>query len=217
MTEVTLLVVNSMSVSTGRKHAARIFRRGLDLQPDVVLATECSDFRASEVDAEGLYTWHQPGRLGEQVSGCAIGVRKDFGTLCEADARMGSFATSEGRQMTGHGIGDRLILRGRVRTAPNTGGLSFRVAAGHAPPARAPKARAEFMRNFARTRARFKGGDLNLPQRLAARALGRRVVGSGVLWLAMPRHGWRLNVARAVELGGDHRGVLVTVRKKEKR
>jgi hypothetical protein len=216
VTEVTLLVINAMSVSTGNKHAARIFRRGLDLEPDIVLASECADFRACEVDADELYAWHQPGHLGDQVSGCAIGVRKGFGALTKPDARVGSFATPEGHEVTGRGIGTRLILRARVRTAPNAGGLSFRVAAGHAPPSRAPQARGEFMRNFARTRARFKGGDLNLPRRLAARALGRRVTGSGVLWLTMPRAGWRLVLTRAVDVGGDHRAVLVTVKKKEK-
>lgn len=217
MTEVKILVVNAMSVSTGPKHAADIFRRALDLEPDIVLGSECSDFRAAVVDRKGLYDWHQPGALNDQASGCCIGVRKGFGVLTEPDARIGSNETTEGRSRTGHGIGTRLILRGRVSTAPNAGGLSFRVAAGHAPPSRAPKARAEFMRNFARTRARFKGGDLNLPQRVASRLLRRRVVGDGVVWLTLPRDGWRLVLGRAVNVGGDHKAVLVTVRKKEHR
>jgi hypothetical protein len=213
VTEVRILVINCMSVSTGPKHAADILRSGLDHQPDLVLAVECSDFRASVVDRRGLYDWNQPGAIGDQASGCAIGVRRDAGALKEVDMRIGSNATSEGRHVTGHGIGTRLILRGWVELGDIP---PFRAAVGHAPPNRAPKARAEFMRRFARVRAKFKGGDLNLPRRLAARALGRRVVGDGVLWLAMPRRGWRLEVARAINVGGDHKAVLATVHKRDR-
>lgn len=217
MTEVRILTINAMSVSTGPRRAADIFRAGLDHAPDIVLGTECSDFRACDVDRHDLYAWHQPGALGDQSSGAVIGVRREFGSLSEVDARIGSNETSEGRSVTGHGIGTRLILRGRVKTAPAAGGLNFRVAAGHAPPSRAPKARAEFMRRFGRTRARFKGGDLNLAARIVQRMLGRRVVGTGVICLVLPRRHWKLVVARAVRTGGDHRALLVTVKKKENR
>lgn len=93
-----------------------------------------------------------------------------------------------------------------------TARVTFRVAAGHAPPNRAPRARAAFMVRFARTRAKFKGGDLNLTARLAAKALRRKVVGSGVLYLAIPRKGWRVLDHQTIQVGSDHPAELVTVK-----
>lgn len=160
----------------------------------------------------GDYDWLQLGHVGDDVSGCALGVRKGFGELSEPRAVVGSMATSEGREVTGHGIGTRLILRGRVTVDSVLGSLSFRAVAGHAPPERSPNARAAFMRVFARIRAKFKGGDLNLAGRVVHRLLGRRVIGDGVLWLVLPRLGWQVVSRRIIDVDGDHSAVLATVR-----
>lgn len=150
------------------------------------------------------YLWFQPGELGSAESGTALGVRKSFGRLVRQDIIVGSEATSEGG-----GIRQRSILRARVVTAE---GLSFPVAAGHAPPPRAPKARSAFMRKLAGVSAWFKGGDLNVSGPIAARLTGRRVVGDGVLWLTVPRLGWEVLSTQAVDVGGDHKAVLVRMR-----
>lgn len=159
------------------------------------------------------YRWHQHGQVDTDESGCAIGVRKDFGTLIDSRAIIGSQSTTEGRQVTGHGIGTRMILQGKV--VKDDGTLRFGVAAGHAPPSRAPKARATFMRALRRVQAAFKGGDMNLAQRMAERLLGRQVVGSGVLWLSLPRQGWKIISVRPVNVHGDHRAVLARIKHKD--
>lgn len=156
------------------------------------------------------YHWYQPGKLGSPSSGCALGVRKDFGRLGNKVAVVGSPATSEGG-----GIRMRPILRGRVKGNNAHQGLAFSAAVGHAPPPRAPKARTKFMERFAKMRANYKGGDLNLGQRLAARATGRSVVGQGVLWLAVPRKNWTVVSVRSINVGGDHKAILVRMRHKK--
>lgn len=154
------------------------------------------------------YQWFQPGNLGSASSGCALGVRKVFGVLSETDRVVGSPATSEGG-----GIRERSILVGRIRTAKTLGRLAFNGAASHAPPSRAPRSRAQYMRALRRVRAQWKAGDLNMGQRMAQRLLGRSVVGQGVLWLTVPAT-WRVLSARAINVGGDHKAILVHVRQR---
>jgi hypothetical protein len=148
------------------------------------------------------YHWHQAGELGSADSGCAIGVRRDYGALVKPRIILGSPA--------GEGIRDRSILTGRV--TPRAVTLSFTAAAGHAPPARAPRGRARFLARMALVRAKFKGGDFNVPGTVAQRLLNRRVVGAGVLWLTIPRYGWRVEWSRAIDVTGDHKAVLARVR-----
>lgn len=153
------------------------------------------------------YRWFQPA-----PGGVALGVRKDFGSLGNPTARVGSPATSEGKQKTGKGIGERLILRGRVTTAKGKKSLSFGALGGHAPPPRAPKARAKYLKVFAAMAAKFKGGDLNLPVTDVKRLLRRGVTGSGVLSLVVPPAAtWKTISTRAVDVGGDHKAVLVVM------
>lgn len=151
------------------------------------------------------YHWYQPGALDSPESGCAMGVLREFGTLANTTRSTGSARTSEGG-----GIRERSILRGRVGVAKES--LAFPAVVGHAPPPRAPKARARFMRAFNKVRGRFKGGDLNLGGRAVARLTGRKVVGAGVLWLVLPRGGWKVVSWRAVDVDGDHKAILVNVR-----
>ncbi|MBA2952100.1 hypothetical protein GON03_18975 [Nocardioides sp. MAH-18] len=159
---------------------------------------------------QAAYHWFQPGDLGSAESGSALGVRKSFGDLLDPTVVVGSNATSEGG-----GIRRRSILRARVVTTPPRKRLSFPVAAGHAPPPRAPKARSAFMTKLAKVPARFKGGDMNVSGPLAARLTGRRVVGDGVLWMTVPRLGWEVLSTVAVDVGGDHKAVLARMRHKK--
>lgn len=172
------------------------------------------DIRATIFDLNGYvmdkrtdYHWFQPGKIDSPSSGTVIGVSKEFGSLTNRTRFVGSKATSEGG-----GIRERSILRGRVGGNVAHDRLAFSAAAGHAPPPRAPKARASFMKKFAAIASNFKGGDFNLPKRLAQRATGRTVVGQGVLWLALPLVNWKVVSWRAVDVGGDHRAILVNVR-----
>lgn len=153
------------------------------------------------------YSWFQPGKINSPESGTVLGLRKEFGALVNRTRFVGSKATSEGG-----GIRERSILRARVKGNTAHKGLAFSAAGGHAPPPRAAKARAKFMEVFAQIKAKFKGGDFNLGKRLAERALGRRVLGRGVVWLALPRAGWKVVSWRTVDVGGDHRAVLANMR-----
>jgi hypothetical protein len=155
------------------------------------------------------YHWFQPGKVGSATSATVLGVRKEFGTLTNRRIDIGSGPTSEGG-----GIRQRPILSGKAHSTKHAA-VVFSAAVGHAPPGRAPKARDEFMRNFAKIKVRFKGGDLNLGQRVVARVTGRRVTGHGVLWLILPRSGWTLVSSKAVDVRGDHKAVLVTMQHKK--
>lgn len=93
-----------------------------------------------------------------------------------------------------------------------TAAVTFRCASGHAPPNRAPRARAAYMLRFVSTRAKFKGGDLNLSNGAVARLLRRRVVGSGVLGLSIPRRGWRVLGHQSLNVDSDHDAELVTMK-----
>lgn len=154
--------------------------------------------------SEMRYHWYHPGPLDSPQSGCAMGVRKGFGTLRKPERLLGSRA--------GGGIRERSILRGKIRALG--GGLSFKALSGHAPPPRARVQQSAYMGRFARAVAAFKGGDLNLLQRAAARATGRRVVGQGVLWLALPRTGWSLVGLRIANVTSDHKALLVRMKHK---
>lgn len=93
-----------------------------------------------------------------------------------------------------------------------TAAVSFRATSFHAAPDRSRLARSIGLAQLALWPARFKGGDLNVTPGAAARALRRRVIGTGVLCLAMPRRGWKAVGWEAVDVGGDHDALLATVR-----
>lgn len=90
--------------------------------------------------------------------------------------------------------------------------VTLRAAAAHLAPPRAPRARAAGGARLARLRAKLKAGDLNLAQRFAAQLLGRRVVGAGVLWMTVPRAGWRVVSVSEHDVESDHTAVLITLR-----
>lgn len=217
----TVLCINAMSVSTGPKHAAQIFRTALDTKPALVLATEAADFHASIVAGSEWdviqYGYGVKGDYSsesrEALAGCAIAARDKVAIIVEGSEhiRLGSKATREGWRKTGHGIRARYIITARVIFHPGTKHQrTRRVAVGHAPPARAPYARAAFMARLAATRAGIKGGDLNLRSRAVGRLLGGVVRSVGVLHIIVAP--WQASSKpRPVNVGGDHAAVAVTL------
>lgn len=106
---VTFLVINCMSVSTGKLHAAQIMRVGIELGADVIFASECRDFWAAHVDKGHLYHWNQPGKLGSPESGALIGSLRSTTKMSESRHFVGSRSTREGG-----GIDTRSIARSRI-------------------------------------------------------------------------------------------------------
>lgn len=92
--------------------------------------------------------------------------------------------------------------------------ITFRAIGFHAAPGRSVIARAVGLARLARYVGAFKGGDFNVTAIEAARILRRRVIGTGVICLAVPLRGWRVVKWEAVDVGGDHDALLATVRHK---
>lgn len=203
---------NCMSVSTGPDHAAAIFRAYLHTGADVLLLSECADFDAAvvaEATSPGVWCVYQPGPVGSPESGAVVVWRRSRGRDLTHRLGLGSKATSEGG-----GIRDRPIAQVRLRIDGRSVWQWDRwFSAGHAPPPRAPRARAAFMARFARVWG-VSGGDLNLPARAVARVTGRRVRGFGVLHVVTPWWvpvGGVRRIPKAQLAGADHDGVLATL------
>jgi hypothetical protein len=121
------------------------------------------------------------------------------------ELRTGSEATSEGG-----GIRTRYTIRFRATIDPGTPhAWTHTFEAGHAPPPRAPSAWAQFLNRFREGRG-SKFGDMNTDADTLARWLHRKVRGEGVLAGAFP-HWLPVSDARAVNVGGDHLAVIVTL------
>lgn len=206
---------NCMSVSTGAEHAAAIFRAYLDCGADVLLLTECADFDAATVAADhapGVWGAHQPGAVGSPASGALVAWRRIRAAPVNLDLRLGSHRTPEGGD---GGIRDRFIVGALLVIDAGTEHEWRRwFRAGHAPPQRAPKARAVFMYRFARAGG-IRGGDLNLLPRAVARFVtGARVRGVRVLCLVTPwwvPAGRVRRIPKATLAGADHDGVGLTL------
>lgn len=112
---VTFLVVNCMSVSTGKLQAEQIMRVAIELGADVIIASECRKFRAWHVDVGRLYAWNQPGEPGSSESGALIGALRSTCVMTERRRVVGSRATREGG-----GIDERSITRSRITMRPKT-------------------------------------------------------------------------------------------------
>lgn len=108
-TEISVLVINCMSVSTGPAHAAKIMHLGIALGADIIIASECRDFWAAEVDRQNLYWWHQPGPAGSSESGALIGCLRSTANMSERIRLVGSTRTEEG-----DGIDERSIVRALI-------------------------------------------------------------------------------------------------------
>ena len=91
-----------------------IMRAGIDLEPDVILGSECLDFRAVVIDRKGAYQWDQASPLNSAQSGVLVGVRNKRAAMTESHRRVGSKATREG-----DGIDERSIVRDRITLIDN--------------------------------------------------------------------------------------------------
>lgn len=203
-------VANCASVSTGARKSTDTFRRALTTPgkhglPDVVLCQEMADVDAKAVAHEvGGWEVDQYGPIGSPDSALAIAYRTTRGHRLASQLRDGSPATSEGG-----GIRKRPILIDRLvidRQTPHA--WRPRVSSGHADPARAPKARARFLGVFKNVTVPIKGGDMNVPGKVARTIFRRRVYSIGVLHLVVAR--WiPATGPTPVDHGSDHKGVDV--------
>lgn len=208
---LVLRVVNAMSVSASAEKATRIWERALDQPgeygvPDVVNGCEMAKVKARHVPGAADFYVYQEGKTGSPDAALALAVRRSRGTMSGARLRAGTPATSEG-----DGIRRRPILEARVHMDPGTPqAWTFGNDVLHAPPPRAPRARRRFLDVVRTLTARVVSGDMNLTARLAARAIGRRVVGHGVICAAVRR--WIPTSAVAtVDLGGDHLAIDIII------
>lgn len=203
-------VANCASVSTGPAKSTDTFRRALTTPgkfglPDVVLCQEMADVDAKKVGHEvGGWDVDQYGPIGSPDSALAICYRTERAHRLTSSLKAGAAATREGG-----GIRKRPILVDQLVIDRGTSHVwKTRVASGHAEPARAPKARERFLAVFKLLGVRIKGGDMNVPGKVAAALFGRRVFSIGVLHLVVSR--WiPARGPEPVDHGSDHKGVDV--------
>lgn len=207
---VNVRLVNVASVTKPARQARAIFAEALIKPgphgpPDLVLAVELSDVRAAELAGE-VWAVFQRGELGSPDSALGVAVRRERVRLSVAQLLPGTPSTSEG-----DGIRARPILIATVLMDPGTPQRWARALdLGHAPPARAPRARARYLAAFVKARGSLKIGDLNIEERWAARILGRRIRSAGVLHIGVP---WWIPCTKAarVNVGSDHPALDVTL------
>lgn len=204
--------VNVASVSFTPARALEVFdnairKPGHDGYPSVVAACEFADVWTLGDDRPVGWDFVQYGIPGSPDSALGIGVHLVRGRVVETQLLPGTPATSEGG-----GIRRRPILRARLGIdvrSRRAWAPTFLVV--HAPPKRAPKARAAYLRRL--VAAALAGdiiiGDLNVTHRVALRLLGRRVHSSGVLHVAVPL--WIPSTASTVDVGSDHLAIDVTL------
>lgn len=140
----------------------------------------------------GLHALHY-GERGSAEAGVGILSRRP---IAAGAMRVGSARTSEGG-----GIRMRPLVTGRT--------FGLKVTAGHAPPARSPRARTAYL-----TRVRLTSGivcaDFNSTPEFMRRTSTRRYVGIGVLGALVPRR-FKVSGPRAVDIGSDHPAVDLKV------
>lgn len=168
--------------------------------PDVVLFSEVANVDLRVIGHE----WDvlQKGAVGSASAGTALATRCATARRAHQSRYViGSPATSEGG-----GIRERGIVSDRVRAK---GSRSIRAWSGHAPPPRAPIARARFLVTSRLLFGVF-GGDLNTAAPLLRRRVTRKVRAVGVLGLLVPR--WiPCSPPEPVDIGSDHMAVDVVL------
>jgi hypothetical protein len=201
---LTVRVVNAASVTYPARRAISVWDQALTKAgplgvPAVVLACEMADVNARRKG----WDVYQRGVTGSPESALAIAVRAERGRIVSPRLLPGT--------PPGSGIRARPILTALVVIDPGTParwGRSFDV--GHAPPKRAWRLRARYLRAFVKAQGSIDGGDLNIGHAWAARILGKRVHSAGVLHLAVPR--WiPQTTTHRVDVGSDHPAIDVTL------
>lgn len=163
--------------------------------PDFVLFSEVSPVSVLDIarTVDPAISVVQEGRSGSPEAGVAIAALWPIELL---RLIVGSPATSEG---------------GGIRMRPLLGALCgrLRLWAVHAPPGRAPRARALFLSRV-RPRRHLVGGDMNRSLRWVQRLTGRKVRGAEVMCLVLPPL-WRATAARPVNVGTSHPALDIKV------
>lgn len=132
------------------------------------------------------------------ISGIAVSWNTEEVDMSNFSITLGSKATSEGKWKTGSGIRDRSILSSSLFAW-----WRARLHVIHAPPGRAPIARAKYMAKAIR-KVGIILGDANLMMKNIARLdPRRRVVSVGVLAIIVPRRFW-VSKPTKIDIGSDH-------------
>lgn len=200
---------NIASVSFTPERSTRVWERALEEagkfgRPHIIGACELADVHAEAVAGEA---WQviQNGATGSPDAALGIAVRRDRGRIRTSRLTDGTEATTEGG-----GIRRRPILRATVGIDGGTEQAWIpEVLVAHAPPGRAPKARAKYLRRLVPGPNEIVLADLNIAHRAVLRLLGRRVHSAGVLHVVVPR--WIPSTSTTVEVGSDHLALDVTL------
>lgn len=200
---VVVRVANCRSVSTTPDKARAIFTKSLTKRgdygvPQVVLASECSDFDA-EIVAE--FAGWEAAQFGEPKSA------RRGSALAWRDARLSGKARLVVGSLAGEGIRERSAVTARLKV----NGHSAEFTAGHAPPDRASDRQRQWLEEARRWQG-ILGADFNQrPDELERRFLRQvRGVRGDVLALLVPRH-IPCSPARPVDIGSDHPAVDVVL------
>ncbi len=202
-----LRVANLGSVTFAAERSRRNYDRALETpgkfgRPHAIAACELADVDAKAAGSESWLTF-QRGPIGSPDSALGMAARRGRVQMSHPSLHEGTARTREGG-----GIRRRPILAAIFLFDPRTpNAWACRIKIGHAPPKRAPKARAAYLRRFVAVPARIDCGDLNIGHRWAARLLGKRVYSAGVLHVAVPR--WIPVRFSTVDIGSDHPAIDV--------
>lgn len=198
MRPFNVVVVNAMSVSTGRRHAREILLNAAEYG-DLILGSECGDFNGHELLGDDFSVHHN--LLDYAHAGSLIALHKRRGHLVDRRTYLGV------KRQEGDSIRNRYLLTAHAHIDCHK---DLKVLAGHAPPPRDFDRWVPFMRNVARQHADLAGADWNKPARAVHRVLGSRVRGVDVLGLAV-RRGIPTSKPVPLDVGGDHLATLVTL------
>lgn len=201
-----VIVVNAMSVSTGPRHARRILRNAAE-HADVIFGSECSDFIGAQVLGYDWHVWQDTsfiGRTDDEMkarAGCLIAIRRDRGRLSDCAIELGV------ARRPGDTMRNRFIPTATLRA---DGCPPFKGLAAHPPPKRLWVLWFPYMLKVRRANADVAAGDWNKLARAVHRMLGRRVRSKRLLGVVV-RHRIPVSRATAIDVGGDHLAVKVTL------
>lgn len=192
-----------MSVSADSQRATGIVRAVLANRPDAAFGVECHKVDVPAVcrpDYHGVQYLENPSMAGNCLIGRDGKVQIKRPRIIE-----GAPATREGG-----GIRARQILSARLKIDSGTPyRWVTRGIVGHVHPPRAPRAAARFVRNF-KEGGGIKFADVNMDSTATKRRIGRKVRQVGVLAFSIP---WWIPCSKAVavDVGGDHKAVKITL------
>lgn len=200
---IVVRVANAAAVSAPRyaHHCARraLTQPGKYGVPDVVLLSEVSPVGVSQVALIHA--------VGMEVAQYAPAGSPQAGVAVASRLPIRKRAMSEGSARTSEGGGIRM----RPWVGAKVKGLPW-MRSGHAPPKRAPLARARYI-GRARALTGILGADWNSDPRWMRRTSARQYRGIGVLGLLVPLR-WKASKAAPCDIGSDHDAVDVVLTKR---